>query len=118
MSTSPTRIHSIVGEEISGVCFVRDYVEFHFDGPILRAISNPILDSGELHITFGDPGSRDALCSLIGSEVKSIVARYGELIQLTMTSGQVLTIPLDEASRFGGDGADFVPSLDGGSEDW
>lgn len=118
MSTSPTRIHSIVGEEISGVCFVRDYVEFHFDGPILRALNNPILDSGELHITFGDPGSRDALCSLIGSEVKSVVARDGDLIQLTMTSGQILIIPLDEASRVGPEGAHFVPDLEGGFEDW
>jgi hypothetical protein len=31
----------ILGEPLSAVAFVRDYVEFHFDGPVLRAISNP-----------------------------------------------------------------------------
>ncbi|MBA3338632.1 MAG: hypothetical protein H0T54_02590 [Geodermatophilaceae bacterium] len=31
----------LVGREVSAVCFVRDYVELHLDGPILRAIRNP-----------------------------------------------------------------------------
>ena len=31
----------LLGREVSGVSFVRDYVEVLFDGPVLRAISNP-----------------------------------------------------------------------------
>ena len=35
------RIGDLVGEELSEVAFVRDYVEFHFDGPVLRALADP-----------------------------------------------------------------------------
>jgi hypothetical protein len=31
----------LVGRDVSAVCFVRDYVELHFDGPVLRAIADP-----------------------------------------------------------------------------
>jgi hypothetical protein len=31
--TSIPDLEDLAGTELSGVCFVRDYVEFHFDGP-------------------------------------------------------------------------------------
>ena len=57
---------SLVGEEFNAVAFVMDYVEFDFNGPILRALSPPRLEHEGGIFTFPEPGSRDALCSLIG----------------------------------------------------
>lgn len=34
-------LRHLVGLEVSAVSFVRDYVELHFDGPVLRAVSDP-----------------------------------------------------------------------------
>jgi hypothetical protein len=39
MSENIQQIEDLVGEEISGICFVRDYVELHFDGPVLRILT-------------------------------------------------------------------------------
>jgi len=35
----PDMPDDLVDEELSAVCFVRDYVEFQFDGPTLRALT-------------------------------------------------------------------------------
>ena len=65
-------IQSLPGEILNAVAFVMDYVEFHFNGPVLRAFTNPVVDAGGSQIAFDQPGSRDALCSLIGAEVGSV----------------------------------------------
>ncbi len=36
-------IERIVGEQLCAVSFVQDYVEFHFDGPVIRALAAPIV---------------------------------------------------------------------------
>ena len=36
------RVEDLVGEELAAVAFVRDYVEFHFDGPVLTSLTDPI----------------------------------------------------------------------------
>ena len=62
----------LVGREISAVAFVRDVVEFHFDGPTLRSRTDPRVAVGEAVYRFPKPGSRDALCLVIGSTVHSL----------------------------------------------
>jgi len=52
-------VESLAGEELSAVSFVRDYVEFHFDGPVLRALTNPRVEIDGETISFPEPGSRD-----------------------------------------------------------
>ena len=37
----------LVGEEVNAVSFVMDYVEFHFNGPVLRAIADPVVHRGQ-----------------------------------------------------------------------
>ena len=37
------QIKDLIGLELSAVCYVRDYVELHFDGPILRCLADPII---------------------------------------------------------------------------
>lgn len=34
MVTRKTDLSGLAGCELSAICFVRNYVEFHFDGPI------------------------------------------------------------------------------------
>lgn len=109
---------SLIGETLSGVCFVMDYVEFHFDGAIVRALNYPILETRGVATTFGEPGSRDALCSAIGTLVEAVAIREKEAIEMRLSSGQVLRIPLDEGSMLGPEAAHFVPGPDQPIEVW
>jgi hypothetical protein len=112
MSSDP--LECLVGEELNIVAFVMDYVEFHFNGPILRAISNPVVEHAGRRVRFPDTGSRDALCALIGTEVLAVEERDHDRIELRTTGGHVLTIPLDDASYRGAEAAHFVPADDRG----
>ena len=78
-----TRIESLLSEQVNAVSFVMDYVEFHFNGPILRALSNPVVEYQGHRVRFPDAGSRDALCSLIGSDVASVNVRPDDRVDST-----------------------------------
>lgn len=104
-------------EELSAVAFVRDYVEFHFDGMILRALANPsLLVDGEQHV-FPRSGSRDALCSLIGQVVESV--SIGEQqARFEFSNGAKLCISLDEKDREGPEAMHFLRAVGGPLEVW
>jgi hypothetical protein len=105
----------LVGEQLNTVAFVMDYVEFGFNGPVLRALTGPIVRTGKLRLRFPEPGSRDALCSLIGSEIVAITITDNEKIQVELASRQTLTIPLDRESRVGVEAAHYVPAASSGA---
>lgn len=121
MST-PKRLEDLAGEELGGVHFVRNYVEFYFDGPIVRSLSDPILYiDGRAQPRFPEPGSRDALCCLIGRELQSVRVNGEESISLCFSGDAKVIIPLSEAA--GKDpalveAAHFVPGTNQGISVW
>src|SRR5438874_8747737 len=100
----------LVGEQVNTVAFVMDYVEFKFNGPVLRALTNPIIEGDGLRVRFPEPGSRDALCSLIGSRVAAVTITDDDRIELALSGDRTLTIPLDRESRVGAEAAHYVPA--------
>ena len=104
----------LVGEELNMVCFVMDYVEFRFNGPILRSLSNPTIEVDGGRWTFPQDGSRDALCKLIGVEVQSVDVT-DDRIELVNRNNARLTIPLDAGSRLCPEAAQYVPARADGS---
>jgi hypothetical protein len=106
-----TEFHDLVGCELSGVCFVRDYVELLFDGPIVRCFADPKVVSGEDSVTFPEPRSRDALCELIGATVARAEDRPDRL-RIALGSSTVVEIP-KESSDAGPEVAHFVPTENG-----
>lgn len=113
-----TSVQELVGEEVSAVAFVRDYVEFHFDGPILRSLSNPSIAADGIVLRFPEPGSRDALCRVIGSMVDSVDLDEDRVLVLTTRNDCRITIPLDLESRSGPEAMHFVPELNGPIQVW
>ena len=109
MSENIQELHDLVGEEISAVCFVRDYVEFHFDGPILRSLTNPTVVDHGASFLFPEPGSRDALCRLIGSTVRGLEMEEARALTLTMADDREIWIPLDGKNRRGQEALHFLP---------
>ena len=106
-----TALAMLVGAEVGGVAFVRDYVEVHFDGPILRALSSPIVAIDETEVRFPSEGSRDRLCLLIGRTV--LAAREdAESLVLDFGGGVRLRVPL-VTSEFVTEAAHLVPASEG-----
>jgi len=87
-------LKDLIGREISAVAFVRDYVEFHFDGPILRSRADPQVAVGEAVYCFPKPGSRDALCLVIGATVQSLDLDESRHLEFTTSNGCQMRLPL------------------------
>jgi hypothetical protein len=111
-------LESLVGKTVNGVCFVMDYVELTFDGPILRALVDPVLSCREKTLVFPAPGSRDALCSLIGATVVSVNIVEGWEIRLVFSGDVELALSLDPAKRVGPEAVNFVPEYNSPIEVW
>ncbi|MHC4121823.1 MAG: hypothetical protein ACYSWO_30495 [Planctomycetota bacterium] len=104
-------IRDLVGMEVSAVSFVRDYVEIHFDGPILRCLSNPILRSKDEEWVFPQAGSRDALCLLIGQSLEGMTLEDDTMLLAGFSGGQELFVPLDRKRRRGPEAMHFLPDI-------
>jgi hypothetical protein len=111
-------IHELAGQEVSGICFVRDYVEVHFDGPVLRCLSGPILRMNGREWVFPEDGSRDALCTLIGRTVESLSLDDDVRLSMRFDTDTELIVPLDRASRIGPEAMHFVPMIGGPIQVW
>jgi hypothetical protein len=84
----------LIGREISAVTFARDYVEFHFDGPILRSRADPQVVVGEATYCFPKPGSRDALCLVIGTTIQSLSLDESRYLEFTTSNGCRVRLPV------------------------
>lgn len=104
-------LEDVVDLEVGAVCFVRDYVELNFDGPILRCYAGPFVASTEGEATFPESNSRDLLCGLIGHQVKS-VSVGSDQIAVDFYGDSSLRIPVS-SSGAGPEVAAFVPFVNG-----
>ena len=108
----------LVGEELSAVCFVRDYVELHFDGPLLRALTNIEVTRPDIRKTFPEPGSRDAICALIGMRITSLDMRASHGVCITFEDSSAILIPLATDAESGPEAAHFVPGENAPIQIW
>src|SRR5438046_1297936 len=94
MTTAKTP-DDLIGDAVNAICFVIDYVELRFNGPILRALTAvELIDRGSRAV-FPEPGSRDALCGLIQAVLVDIVIEDELAMTLRFDSGAIVRIPLD-----------------------
>ena len=103
---------ALVGWELSGVAFVRDYVELHFDGPVLRCYAAPVVIDGGRRAQFPGPGSCDALRDLIGSTLREVQLSDDGLVVVFDDDRK---IGLDFRSEWeqGREALEFMPLVDG-----
>jgi hypothetical protein len=99
----PDILAPLLSGDLDTVSFVRDYVEVRIDYNILRCMTGPIVRNASGDCRFPEPGSRDALCTLIDCVV-TFVEVSDDAIELQMESGDALVLPLDEKSRTLDDG--------------
>lgn len=105
-------IYELENEPVSGVAFVQDYIELHFDGKILRALAPPILQDKQGVVRFPEPTSRDRLCELVNKKVNKFEIEEGQAITLNFAQGLRFTIPLGGTNGWPGESAHYVPGYD------
>lgn len=108
---APIEFQYLAGQEVSSVCFVHDYVELHFDGPIFRWLADPTVEVEGERFEFPAPGSRDALSRLVGQRVRRTVDEPDRLV-LAFDADSGLVVPR-VSSVAGPEVAQFVPFVDG-----
>ncbi len=118
VTKSVQTLSDLEGEEVSAVSFVRDYVEIHFDGPVVRSLSNPTVTTPDSRARFPEAGSRDALCQLIGAVVTGVILKEGESFELITDNDCNLVIPLDSQSLRRGEAMHFLPASNRPMEVW
>jgi hypothetical protein len=116
--TTQPSVKVIEGEQLSAVAFVQDYVELHFDGPVIRALTNPIVYSGGSQFAFPGPGSRDALCQFIGHLVTKVEVQDGVSLSCHFQGGGSIVVPLDDASYRCAEAMHFQESPTGALQVW
>jgi hypothetical protein len=108
---SGDQLDFLVGLELSGVSFVRDYVEFLFDGPVLRVMSEPEARLAQRSGTFPNSPFRDVACALIGSTVSG-AGEHGNAVIIVFDTGGTIRVPLFSEDA-GPEVVHFVPWGDG-----
>lgn len=102
----------IVGEQLSSVEFVQDYVQLHFDGPTLTLFVWPTVLSGDCHVHFGEPGYRDTLCDRIAHKVAKVAFVEDEYIRIDFDDRWSIVASLKPEDRVVPEAGYFTASRD------
>lgn len=93
------KIQDLVGHQVSSICFVMDYLEIGFDGPIVRCLGEVIVSGSDERKLFPQTGSRDLLCGLIGKEISMVNIVDGSYCKLNTKDGWQVCINLQESAE-------------------
>ncbi|HSC78013.1 MAG TPA: hypothetical protein VLB32_05565 [Candidatus Acidoferrales bacterium] len=113
MSGTPLVLDAIVGEQLSSVEFVQDYVQLHFDGPSIIAYVWPVVEVGGKAYRFGDSSYRDVLCGWIAHRIPTAFVVEEEELKIEFDDGAALSISLRPEDRTGPEAADYIPRRGG-----
>lgn len=108
-------LKSIEGDELSAVCFVRDYIELHFDGPILRLLGDVSIRNGEALKARKTEGFKDWLCRNIGRRVALLGPLDGNKIEIKFHGNDLIKV---EGNAPGLEFAHFVSYPDKKMQVW
>jgi len=76
----------LIGEQLSSVIFVQDYLQLDFDGSCFTAYVFPILNVEKKSFKFRQAGYRDAICSLISKKVQDLNLVENEYFKIIFDS--------------------------------
>ncbi len=103
-------LKEIIGEELSSVEFVQDYLQLRFNGPCLTAVTQPTIATGERILVWNEPSYRDELCNQIGHKVKAVDIHAGEYVEVVLDDDVVIRISLKDSDYRTAEAAKFDSS--------
>lgn len=84
----------IIGEQLSSVEFVQDYIQFKFDGPVLTAISHPIVKVNDKFYSWNEPDYRDEICKRISIKVVKASICPDESVKVYFDDDSIIEISI------------------------
>jgi hypothetical protein len=87
-------LSAIVGQELSAVEFVQDYLQLRFDGPTLALFVWPEVFREEGSYAYGEPEFRNFLCALLAEHVTAATLEEDEALEIEFESGVILRATL------------------------
>jgi hypothetical protein len=84
----------VVGEYLSSVTFVMDYLQMGFSGANFNFYNWPAVALADGTLGIGESGYRGALCGLIGKTVQSIDVFLDTGLMFKFQSGETMTVSL------------------------
>lgn len=102
----------LVGEPLTSVCFVMDYLELAFEESRVQCLAETRIIVAARTWAFPEAGSRDALCSLIGHPLLDVDVHEGELARFNFGSHGEVTVDLSYHSPDVYDAMIFSPGPD------
>ena len=82
----------LIGQQLSSVEFVQDYLQLRFDGPTLN-VTNPLtVNANETEITSWNAGFRDLLCGQITKIVRSVTFEPGKALTILFIDNSQIAI--------------------------
>lgn len=100
-------LQRIVGEQLSSVEFVMDYVQLRFNGPTLTAVTHPVVEVHGRVYSWGECGFRDALCERIAKRVTSALVKPGDLLRIEFADSSAVKISLRDEDYVGAEAVIF-----------
>jgi len=105
--TDPSR--QIVGEQLSGVTFVMDYLQLQFNPPpTINAYTPVTVSSGGTTCVSGDDQFRTRRCEQITKIVKSVVIKDEAAFVITFEDGSMISISLRPSDYIGPEALEFI----------
>jgi hypothetical protein len=89
-------LQDIVGQNLSAVVFVQDYVQLLFDGPQMNIMTPLTVGSGASVTRSEEVAFRNALCAQIAKRVASVSAERGVAVTITFSDDSTISISLKE----------------------
>jgi hypothetical protein len=99
-SSLPELLAPIVGENLSAVTFVQDYIQLHFNPPPIMNIYSKVWVSSEgQKVSIGEPPFANLIVGQINKVLSSISHFEGQSLCLHFTDGSCIEISLKPEDR-------------------
>jgi hypothetical protein len=85
-----------IGQELSAVEFVQDFLVLRFEGPSITFYTWPEVFREEGSYAFGEPEYRNVLCALLAEGVTAATLEEDEAIEIGFASGAIVRASLRE----------------------
>src|SRR5215813_10565729 len=96
----------IVGESLTAVMFVMDYLKLQFNDPVLTVLTPVLVRTGDTICQEGDLHWRDSLCDRMMRTVSGIILR-AEQLQIRFDDDSEFVVTLKDEVRSGNEAMIF-----------
>jgi hypothetical protein len=89
--------NALIGEQLSSVIFVQDYLQLEFDGNLFTFYDWPMLKKQDSVITFQNDSYRNNLCAFIAKNVEKVNDIDNVLFEIVFADNSSIYLNLTEA---------------------